>query len=103
MNNNEIDKLLINFISEDWIKDESGNYIYKKDHNLILEKKVYNDIKKSITINDTHKNPKTEEVIVKYDGVDIFERIILTIDDGKTILPLVENAEEFNVDIKLSL
>jgi hypothetical protein len=104
MKEKEIDKILVPFAPGEWFRDESGNYTYKKDENLKLISKIDDSkrkIKKSVTINDPGKKSKFEEVIVKYDGVDMFERIILTIDNNKTILPLVENTDEVNLDIKL--
>ena len=102
MKEKEIVKILVPFVPGEWVSDELGNYSYKKDGNLKLISKI-NDSKskKSVTINDPDKKPKIEEVIVKYDGVDMFERIILTIDNNKTLLPLIENTDEVNLDIKL--
>jgi hypothetical protein len=104
MKEKEIDEILVPFALREWFRDESGNYTYKKDENLKLIIKIDDSkrkIKKSVTINNPGKKSKIEEVIVKYDGVDMFERIILTIDNNKTILPLVENTDEVNLDIKL--
>ena len=104
MKEKEIDKILNPFASENWFRDESGNYTYKKDKNLKLISKINDSkrkTKRTVTINDPDKKSKIEEVIVKYDGVDMFERVILTINKSKTILPLVENTDELNIDIKL--
>lgn len=104
MKEKEIDKILVPFVPGDWFTDESDNYIYKKDENLKLISKTNDSkrkLKKSITINNPDKNQKYEEVLVTYECVEIFERIIVSIDDKKTILPLVENTDELNVNIKL--
>ncbi len=104
MQKKEIDKILVPFVPEEWFSDESGNYTYKKDENLKLISKINDSkrkIKKTVTINGPDKKSKIEEVIVKYDGVDMFERIILTIDNNKNLLPMVENTDEVNLDVKL--
>jgi len=104
MKEKEIDKILIPFVPGEWFGDESGNYTYKKDETLKLINKINDskrEIKKTVDINDPDKKTKFEEVIVKYGGVDMFERIILTIDNNKMLLPLVENTDEVNLDIKL--
>jgi hypothetical protein len=104
MKEKEIDKILVSFVPGEWFKDESGNYTYKKDESLKLISKIHEskrETKKTVIINDPDKKPKIEEVIVKYNGVDMFERIILTMDNNKTLLPLAENTDEVNLDIKL--
>ncbi|MFW6025367.1 MAG: hypothetical protein ACOCRX_03405 [Candidatus Woesearchaeota archaeon] len=104
MKKRDVDNILLNSSSEDWIKDEeTGNFTYKKDLNLRVERQKTDEIgtfKEEWATDFPDSNAESIEHIVKYNNSFVYRKLLVSVDGGRALLPMPESHENLAVTEK---
>lgn len=97
----EMDKILADSNSDDWIKDdETGNFTYKKDLNLRIEREAYEDHEETeeewaVDYPDSHA--VSIRYTIKYNNSFVSRKALVSVDNHRALLPYLKNIDELVV------
>lgn len=97
MKKREVDNILAQSSSEDWIKDDAtGSFTYKKDLSLRIKRKDLQEIgtfQEEWATNFPDSNADSLEYLVKYNNSFVSRKVLVDVDGGRAILPMPNRQE----------
>lgn len=106
MKKSEVDKILAKSSQDEWIvDDETGNFTYKKDLSLRIERPPYEDymdekVEEPWATDNPDSNALAVEYIIKYNNSFVDRKVLVSVDGGRALLPYPKSVEELVVTEK---
>jgi|Wag4MinimDraft_17_1082658.scaffolds.fasta_scaffold00368_2 hypothetical protein len=101
MKKREVGKILADSNSDDWIKDdETGNFTYKKDLNLRIEREAYEDheeIEEEWAVDNPDNHAVLIRYTIKYNNSFVDRKALVSVDNHRALLPYPKNIDELVV------
>lgn len=101
MKKREVDKILADSNSDDWIKDdETGNFTYKKDLNLRIEREAYEDheeIEEEWAVDNPDSHAVSIRYTIKYNNSFVDRKALVSVDNHRALLPYPKSIDELVV------
>lgn len=101
MKKSEVDEILANSSQDEWIvDDQTGNFTYKKDLNLRIERDSFEDYEEfDEPWAKEHPNSNAQSVnyVVKYNQSFVDRKMLVSVDGHRATLPMPKSRDDLIV------